>query len=54
MAHLSDNRGNVGRLQIEQDGAIGGTITRGANVVGRFEGSLSEGLTFKQYPAVEG
>jgi len=54
VAHLSDNRGNVGRLQIEQDGSIGGTITRGANVVGRFEGSLSEGLTFKQYPAVEG
>jgi hypothetical protein len=54
VAHLSDNRGNVGRLQIEQDGAIGGTITRGSNVVGRFEGSLNEGLTFKQYPAVEG
>lgn len=54
VAHLSDNRGNVGRLQVAQDGLVSGTITRGSNVVGRFDGSLSEGLTFKQYPAVEG
>lgn len=49
IAHLSDNRGNVGRLEIGQDGVISGTITRGSHVVGRFEGSLTEGLTFRQY-----
>lgn len=52
-AHLSDNRGNVGRIEIGQDGVISGTITRGPNIVGRFEGSLAGGLTFSQYPAVE-
>lgn len=52
-AHLSDNRGNVGRLEIAGDGTISGTITRGPNIVGRFEGSLAEGLTFRQYPHLE-
>lgn len=50
-AHLSDNRGNVGTLDVAPDGTIGGTITRGSHVVGRFEGSLSQGLTFRQYNA---
>ena len=53
-AHLSDNRGNVGRLQIDPDGEVTGTITRGPNIVGRFEGSLDSGITFKQYSALEG
>jgi hypothetical protein len=53
-AHLSDNRNNVGRLQIDQAGEVTGTITRGTRIVGRFEGSLTEGVTFKQYTAVEG
>lgn len=52
-AHLSDNRGNVGRLEIAADGTISGTITRGSSVVGRFEGSIAEGLTFRQYPHLE-
>lgn len=52
-AHLSDNRNNVGRLQIDQAGEVTGTITRGTHIVGRFEGSLSEGITFKQYSALE-
>lgn len=47
-ASLSDNRGNVGRLRIEPNGTVTGTITRGADVVGRFEGSLAEGMTFRQ------
>ncbi len=53
-AHLSDNRSNVGRLQIDPDGEVTGTITRGSHIVGRFEGSLDSGITFKQYSAVEG
>jgi hypothetical protein len=47
-ASLSDNRGNVGRLRIEPSGEVSGTITRGSAIVGRFEGSLEEGLTFRQ------
>ena len=47
-ASLSDNRGNVGRMRIEPNGEVSGTITRGADVVGRFEGSLTEGMTFRQ------
>jgi hypothetical protein len=47
-ASLSDNRGNVGRLRIEPGGAVTGTITRGTDIVGRFEGGLIEGLTFHQ------
>ncbi len=51
--HLSDNRSNVGRLQIDHNGEVTGTITRGSNIVGRFEGSLESGITFKQYSALE-
>ena len=47
-ASLSDNRGNVGRLRIGPDGDVTGTITRGMDIVGRFEGSLSDGMTFHQ------
>ncbi len=47
-ASLSDNRGNVGRLRIESSGEVSGTITRGSSIVGRFEGSLADGLTFRQ------
>lgn len=48
---LSDNRGNVGRLRVEASGQVSGTITRGNEIVGRFEGSLSRGLSFRQYLA---
>jgi hypothetical protein len=48
-ASLSDNRGNVGRLKIEGNGEITGTVTRGTEIVGRFEGSLGSGMTFRQY-----
>ncbi len=48
-ASLSDNRGNVGRLRIESSGEVSGTITRGTDIVGRFDGSLEEGVTFRQY-----
>jgi hypothetical protein len=48
-AHLSDNRDNVGHVKIEQSGEVTGTVTRRSDIVGRFEGSLSEGVTFKQY-----
>lgn len=50
-ASLSDNRGNVGRMKIEPTGDVTGTVTRGAEIVGRFEGSLAEGVTFRQYIA---
>jgi hypothetical protein len=50
-ASLSDNRGNVGRMRIEPNGEVTGTVTRGAEVVGRFEGTLAEGVTFRQYAA---
>lgn len=53
-ASLSDNRGNVGRLKIEPAGTVSGTVTRGTDIVGRFEGSLAEGVTFRQYYAVKG
>lgn len=51
-ASLSDNRGNVGRLRIEPEGEVSGTVTRGDSVVGRFEGSLTGGVRFRQYPAI--
>ena len=51
-AMLSDNRRNVGRMKIEHNGMISGTITRGSDVIGRFEGSLGEGITFRQYAEV--
>jgi hypothetical protein len=50
-ASLSDNRGNVGRMKIEPSGEVSGTVTRGSEIVGRFEGSLLEGVTFRQYLA---
>jgi hypothetical protein len=50
-ASLSDNRGNVGRMRIEANGEVSGTVTRGAEIVGRFEGTLADGLTFRQYIA---
>ena len=50
-ASLSDNRGNVGRMRIEPNGMVSGTVTRGNEIIGRFEGSLLEGLTFQQYLA---
>jgi hypothetical protein len=50
-ASLSDNRGNVGRMKIEPSGEVSGTVTRGTEIVGRFEGSLLEGVTFRQYLA---
>src|SRR5579872_99504 len=48
-ASLSDNRGNVGRMKIEANGDVSGTVTRGSEIVGRFEGSLAKGVTFQQY-----
>ena len=50
-ASLSDNRSNVGRMRIDPSGEVSGTVTRGAEIIGRFEGSLSEGVTFRQYLA---
>ena len=47
-ASLSDNRGNVGRFSIHEDGAISGSVTCGDKTVGRFSGSLQSGLTFRQ------
>jgi hypothetical protein len=48
-ATLRDNRGNVGRINIGFDGTVTGTVTREARVVGRFEGKVSTGVTFKTY-----
>lgn len=48
-ATLRDNRDNVGRLNIAPDGAISGTITRNARVIGRFEGNAAHGLYFSQH-----
>ncbi|MCC6727829.1 MAG: hypothetical protein IT208_00655 [Chthonomonadales bacterium] len=48
-AQLSDNRQHVGRLRIDPSGEVSGTVTRGTAIVGRFEGSLTEGVQFKQY-----
>ena len=48
-ADVRDNRGNVGRLNIANDGTITGTVTRDARVIGRFEGQVANGLNFRQY-----
>ena len=48
-ATLRDNKGNVGRINIGFDGTVTGTITREARVVGRFEGKVATGVTFRQY-----
>jgi hypothetical protein len=46
---LRDNRGNVGRLNIGNNGTLSGTVTRDAQVVGRFEGKVAQGLEFTRY-----
>ncbi len=48
-ATLRDNRGNVGRINIGFDGTVTGTITRDARVIGRFEGKVATGVTFRPY-----
>lgn len=48
-ATLRDNRGNVGRIHIGFDGTVTGTITREAHIVGRFEGKVATGITFRRY-----
>jgi len=48
-ATLRDNCGNVARLNIGYDGSANGTITRDAHIVGRFEGKVDTGVTFRQY-----
>lgn len=53
-ATLRDNRDNVGRIHIASDGAISGTITRNARVIGRFEGNVAHGLHFTQYQIEQG
>jgi hypothetical protein len=53
-ATMRDNHGNVGRLNIAQDGLISGTITREARVIGRFEGHAAHGLRFQQYMIEKG
>lgn len=47
-ATMRDNRGNVGRLNIANDGTVSGTVTRDARVIGRFEGNTVHGVHFKQ------
>ena len=39
----------MGRINIGFDGTVTGTITREARVIGRFEGKVSTGVTFRQY-----
>jgi hypothetical protein len=51
---LRDNAGNVGRLNVGSDGHIHGTITRGARIVGRFEGQLGKSIEFKPYQIESG
>ncbi|HLK59855.1 MAG TPA: hypothetical protein VKU00_25055, partial [Chthonomonadaceae bacterium] len=46
---LRDNRGNVGRLHIGNDGTLSGTVTRDTQVVGRFEGKVAQGLAFTRF-----
>lgn len=53
-ATARDNRGNVGRLNVGYDGSVTGTVTRETHVVGRFEGKLSTGITFRQYEIPSG
>lgn len=48
-ATLRDNQGNVGRINVGFDGTVTGTITRDAHIVGRFEGKVSQNITFRQY-----
>jgi hypothetical protein len=45
---LRDNRDNAGRVNIAFDGGISGTITREAKVIGRFNGTLANGLNYQQ------
>jgi hypothetical protein len=47
-ATLRDSEGNVGRINIAHDGAITGTVTREAKIIGRFEGQVTHGLRFRQ------
>ena len=45
---LRDNRDTAGRVNIAFDGAISGTVTREAKVIGRFNGTLANGLNYQQ------
>jgi hypothetical protein len=51
---LRDNQGNIGRLNIGNDGAIAGTLTREAHIIGRFEGSVAQGARFKPHQIPSG
>ena len=46
---LRDNQGNVGRVNLSNDGHVTGTITREGVIAGRFEGRLGEKVHFKSY-----
>jgi hypothetical protein len=49
VATARDNMGNVARVNVAYDGAVTGTVTRDAHVIGRFEGKLATGVTFRHY-----
>lgn len=46
---VRDGYGNVGRLHISTDGVINGTIMRGSQIAGRFQGRLGSGVNFHPY-----
>ncbi|HEV2471727.1 MAG TPA: hypothetical protein VGS41_03620 [Chthonomonadales bacterium] len=48
-ATLRDNYDNVARINIGFDGSVSGAITRAMRVIGRFTGSTTNGVQFKQY-----
>lgn len=51
---MRDNRGNVGRLTVEHNGSLVGTITRGERIVGRFTGQIESGVKFQPYQSLPG
>lgn len=44
---LRDNQSNVARVNVSYDGALAGAITRDGRIIGRFDGSVASGLTYK-------
>lgn len=46
---LHDNQGNSGMVRVDFGGGVSGTITQNSRIIGRFEGTLTEGLRFTPY-----
>jgi len=46
---IEDGRGNAGRLTVQPDGSVTGSLRNGVMLLGRFSGSLAAGIEFLSF-----